>query len=92
MGAASSGVALETADIALMADKLSNIPFAIGLSKKASSIIKQNLVISIGMVIILIPFTLTGYATIGPAVVGHEGSTLIVVFNALRLMAYKIRV
>ena len=92
MGAASSGVALETADIALMADKLSNLPFAIGLSKKASSIIKQNLVISIGMVIILIPLTLTGYATIGPAVVGHEGSTLIVVFNALRLLAYKTRV
>ena len=92
MGAASSEVALETADIALMADKLSNLPFAIGLSKKASRIIKQNLIISLGMVIILIPLTLTGYATIGPAVVGHEGSTLIVVFNALRLLAYKARV
>jgi Cd2+/Zn2+-exporting ATPase len=92
MGAASSEVALETADIALMADKLSNLPFAIGLSKKASRIIKQNLIISLGMVIILIPLTLTGYATIGPAVVGHEGSTLIVVFNALRLLAYKTRV
>jgi Cd2+/Zn2+-exporting ATPase len=89
MGAASSEVALETADIALMADKLSNLPFAIGLSKKAGRIIKQNLVISLGMVVILIPLTLTGYATIGPAVVGHEGSTLIVVFNALRLLAYK---
>ncbi len=92
MGAASSEVALETADIALMADKLSNLPFAIGLSKKAGRIIKQNLVISLGMVIILIPLTLTGYATIGPAVIGHEGSTLIVVFNALRLLAYKARV
>ncbi len=92
MGAASSEVALETADIALMTDKLSNLPFAIGLSKKAGRIIKQNLIISLGMVIILIPLTLTGYATIGPAVVGHEGSTLIVVFNALRLLAYKVRV
>lgn len=89
MGAAGSDVALETADIALMADKLSNLPFAIGLSKKASSIIKQNLVISMGMVIILVPLTLLGYASIGPAIIGHEGSTLVVVFNALRLLVYK---
>lgn len=89
MGAAGSDVALETADIALMADKLENLPFAIGLSKKAHSIIRQNLVISLGMVILLIPLTILGIANIGPAVMGHEGSTLIVVFNALRLLAYK---
>jgi Zn2+/Cd2+-exporting ATPase len=89
MGAAGSDVALETADIALMADKLANLPFAIGLSKKAHGIIRQNLIISLGMVVILIPLTILGYATIGPAVIGHEGSTLVVVFNALRLLAYK---
>jgi len=89
MGAAGSDVALETADIALMADKLNNLPFAIGLSKKAGRIIRQNLFISLGMVVILIPLTITGYATIGPAVIGHEGSTLVVVFNALRLLGYK---
>jgi len=89
MGAAGSDVALETADIALMADKLSNLPFAIGLSKKAHGIIRQNLVISLGMVVILIPLTILGIAHIGPAVIGHEGSTLVVVFNALRLLAYK---
>ncbi len=89
MGAAGSDVALETADIALMADKLANLPFAIGLSKKASAIIRQNLFISLGMVVILIPLTITGYATIGPAVIGHEGSTLVVVFNALRLLGYR---
>ena len=89
MGAAGSDVALETADIALMADKLENLPFAIGLSKKAHGIIKQNLVISLGMVAILVPLTITGYASMGPAVIGHEGSTLLVVFNALRLLAYK---
>lgn len=89
MGAAGSDVALETADIALMADKLSNLPFAIGLSKKAHNIIRQNLVISLGMVVILIPLTILGIANIGPAVIGHEGSTLVVVFNALRLLGYK---
>ncbi|MFS8082686.1 MAG: heavy metal translocating P-type ATPase, partial [Ginsengibacter sp.] len=89
MGAAGSDVALETADIALMADNLSTLPFAIGLSKKASAIIRQNLIISIGMVLLLLPLTISGIATIGPAVIGHEGSTLVVVFNALRLLGYK---
>jgi Cd2+/Zn2+-exporting ATPase len=89
MGAAGSDVALETADIALMADKLDNLPFAIGLSRKAKRIIKQNLIISLGMVAILVPLTLMGMVEIGPAVVGHEGSTLLVVLNALRLLRYK---
>ena len=44
---------------------------------------------SIGISLLLVPLTITGYASIGPAVVGHEGSTLIVVFNALRLLGYK---
>lgn len=90
MGAAGSDVALETADIALMADKLDNLPFAIGLSRKAKRIIKQNLVISLGMVAILVPMTIMGTIAIGPAVVGHEGSTLLVVLNALRLLRYEI--
>ena len=89
MGAAGSDVALETADVALMADRLDNLPFAIGLSRKAKSIIRQNLVMSLGMVVILIPLTLLGIAEIGPAVVAHEGSTLVVVGNALRLLRYK---
>jgi Cd2+/Zn2+-exporting ATPase len=89
MGAAGSDVALETADIALMADKLSTLPFAIGLSRKAKLIIKENLIISLGMVAVLVPLTITGTISMGPAVIGHEGSTVLVVFNALRLLAYK---
>jgi len=89
MGAAGSDVALETADIALMGDRLDKLPFAIALSRKANGIIKQNLFISLGMVVVLIPLTLLGIASIGPAVIGHEGSTIIVVFNALRLLVYK---
>ncbi len=89
MGAAGSDVALETADIALMADKLETLPFAIGLSRKAKGIIKQNLWVSLGIVAILIPSTILGLANIGIAVLIHEGSTLVVVFNALRLLAYK---
>lgn len=88
MGAAGSDVALETADVALMADDLSHLPFVIGLSRRTASTIRQNLWISLGMVALLVPATVLGLG-IGPAVALHEGSTLIVVVNALRLLAYR---
>jgi Cd2+/Zn2+-exporting ATPase len=88
MGAAGSDVALETADVALMADDLNLLPFAVGLSRKTRGIIRQNLWISLGMVAFLVPATVLGLG-IGPAVALHEGSTLIVVFNALRVLAFK---
>lgn len=72
MGAAGSDVALETADVALMSDKIENLPFVIGLSRKSKSIIKQNLWISLGIVAVLIPSTLIGWASIGVAVAIHE--------------------
>ena len=89
MGAAGSDVALETADVALMADRLDNLPFAIGLSRAAHRIIRQNLWISLGVVAILVPLTILGVASLGPAVIAHEGSTMVVVLNALRLLAYR---
>jgi Cd2+/Zn2+-exporting ATPase len=88
MGAAGSDVALETADVALMADNLDHLPLAIGLSRATRRIIRQNLWMSLGMVAFLVPATLLGL-NIGPAVALHEGSTLVVVFNALRLLAYR---
>lgn len=89
MGAGGSDVALETADVALMADDLRALPFAMGLSRSARAIIRQNLWASLGMVLFLIPATIFGIAGIGIAVALHEGSTLLVVANALRLLAYK---
>ncbi len=88
MGAAGSDVALETADVALMADDLAHLPFAVGLSRSTRWIIRQNLVVSLGVVALLVPATIMGLG-IGPAVMAHEGSTLLVVFNALRLLAYR---
>ena len=88
MGAAGSDVALETADVALMADDLAHLPFAVGLSRQTRSIIRQNVVVSLGVVAFLIPATILGLG-IGPAVALHEGSTLLVVFNALRLLGYR---
>ena len=87
MGAAGSDAALETADVALMADDLSQLPFAVGLSRQTRRVITQNLWIALGMVAVLVPATIAGL-TIGPAVVLHEGSTLLVVGNALRLLRY----
>ena len=89
MGAAGSDVALETADVALMADDLRALPFAVSLSRRSSRIIKQNLWASLGIVALLIPATILGLG-IGPAVLIHEGSTLIVVANALRLLGMRM--
>lgn len=88
MGAAGSDVALETADVALMADDLTRLPFSVALSRRASGVIRQNLWVSLGVVAVLIPATILGL-NIGTAVLFHEGSTLLVVCNALRLLAYK---
>jgi len=90
MGAAGSDVALETADVALMADDLNHLPFAVGLSRQTNRIIRQNLWISLGMVAFLVPATILGLR-LGPAVLLHEGSTLLVVLNALRLLAYQTK-
>ncbi|MDG5767859.1 heavy metal translocating P-type ATPase [Balneolales bacterium ANBcel1] len=88
MGAAGSDVALETADVALMADDLGKLPVVVGLSRRTRQIIRQNIFISLGMIAFLVPFVLFGYAGMGIAVLLHEGSTLVVVMNALRLLGY----
>ena len=90
MGAAGSDVALETADVALMADNLDHLPFDVGLSRQTRRIIRQNLWASLGMVALLVPATIFGMR-MGVAVLFHEGSTLLVVGNALRLLAYRAR-
>jgi Cd2+/Zn2+-exporting ATPase len=88
MGGAGTDVALETADVALMGDDLGKLPFTVALSRGARAVIRQNLLISLGVVALLIPATLSGWAGIGVAVLIHEGSTVVVVLNALRLLTY----
>lgn len=88
MGAAGSDVALETADVAVMDDDLTHLPFAVELSRAMSRIIRQNLWMSLGVVGLLVPATVAGLGT-GPAVAMHEGSPLVVVLNALRLLALR---
>ncbi|PVX52048.1 Cd2+/Zn2+-exporting ATPase [Balneicella halophila] len=91
MGAAGSDVALETADIALLSDKISKIPFAVGLSRSAEKIIKQNLYISLGSIAVLIPMALFDITGIGATIVLHEGTTVFVILNALRLLSYNLK-
>ncbi|KAA0220285.1 cadmium-translocating P-type ATPase [candidate division KSB1 bacterium] len=91
MGGAGTDVALETADVALMSDALDKLPFAVGLSRHARRIIKQNLFISLGVIALLLPSALLGVTGIGIAIIFHEGSTLVVVANALRLLAYEVK-
>jgi len=90
MGGAATDVALETADVALMGDDLSKLPFAIGLGRATRAIIQQNLILSLGVIAGLIVLALSGLAGIGAAVLLHEGSTLVVVLNALRLLNYRL--
>lgn len=89
MGAAGTATALETADVALMADDLSRLPFAVGLSRQARAIIRQNLLVSMSVIAALAITAVTGVAGIGVAVAIHEGSTLLVIANALRLLMYE---
>lgn len=88
LGGASTDVALETADVALIADDLSKLPFAVGLGRATRAVILQNLTIALGVILFLIAATLSGWAGFGIAVAIHEGSTLAVALNALRLLRY----
>ncbi len=86
MGARGADAALEQADVVLMNDKLENFLAAFRLSQRARRIIRQNLFISLGTVIVLVSFAMVGKIPLTIGVVGHEGSTVIVVMNSLRLL------
>ena len=86
MGVAGSDAALETADVALMADELAKIPFAIRLSRAASRNIKVNIGFSLGLKLAFLVMAFAGAATLWMAVVADMGASLIVIANALRLL------
>ena len=93
MGAGGTDVALETADVVLMSSDLGRLPFTLQLSRKANQIIRQNVIFSIGVIVLLVlstilaPIVWPGFLLPLPlGVVGHEGSTLVVVLNGLRML------
>ncbi|MFC1466405.1 MAG: heavy metal translocating P-type ATPase [Candidatus Brachytrichaceae bacterium NZ_4S206] len=89
MGAAGTDVALETADVVLMSDDLRNIPYAISLSRQARRVVIQNLTFAIAVIIVLVIAALGFELPLPVGVVGHEGSTVIVVLNGLRLLMFR---
>ncbi|WP_448576366.1 heavy metal translocating P-type ATPase [Thermomicrobium sp.] len=91
MGAAGTDVALETADVVLMSDDLTKLPYAIQLSRAARRVIVQNLAIALGVILLLVTSILVHGVPLPLAVVGHEGSTIVVVLNGLRLLAFRPR-
>lgn len=89
MGAAGTDVALETADIVLMADDLTKIPYVIALSRKTRRTLIQNLTFALGMILVLIGAVLGFSLALPLSVIGHEGSTVLVSLNGLRLLGFK---
>ena len=90
MGARGSDAALEQAEVVLMHDRLENFLAAFRLSHRARAVIRQNLVISLGTVGVLVTLAMIGKIPLTLGVVGHEGSTVVVVMNSLRLLIGKI--
>ena len=88
MGAAGSDVALETADVVLMSDDLTKIPYIKSLSRRAQRIVWQNIVFAMAVIATLVISNLLVGVPLPLGVVGHEGSTLVVVANGLRLLRY----
>ncbi len=86
MGGAGSDAALETADVVLMGDDLRRLPYAIALGRRARRVIVQNLAFSSAVIVTLILATLAGWTNLTLGVIGHEGNTLLVVLNGLRLL------
>lgn len=86
MGAAGSDVALEAADVALLADDLTALPRAYRLAQRANAVIRQNLAFALGIMALMVVLTLAGRLPLPLGVLGHEGGTLLVVANGLRLM------
>lgn len=86
MGGAGTDAALETADVALMADDLEKLPYTIRLSRKALHIIKENIMFALGLKIIALLLIIPGMLTLWIAIFADMGATLLVVLNSLRLL------
>ncbi len=89
MGGAGTDTALETADIALMADDLGKLPFSVKLSRKALMIIKQNITFSLGIKLVALLLVVPGWLTLWIAIFADMGATLLVTLNSLRLLRVK---
>ena len=90
MGGAGTDVALETADMVLMSDDLHKLPHALGLARSARKVVFQNLTFALVVIVLLVISAFGANLPLPLGVVGHEGSTVLVVLNGLRLLAYRL--
>ena len=88
MGTAGTDAALETADIALMADDLDKLPYTVSLGRKAVAIIRQNIAAALVIKAVFIVLALAGVATLWAAVVADMGASLLVIFNGMRMLKF----
>jgi len=88
MGTAGTDAALETADVALMADDLEKLPFAVSLGRRTVAIIRQNITLSLAIKAAFIVMAVAGAATLWSAVVADMGASLLVIFNGMRLLNF----
>ncbi len=86
MGAAGTDVAMETADVVLMSDNLHNVALALAASRRARRVVIQNLTFAFGVIVIMVVATLVARVPLPLGVVAHEGSTVLVCLNGLRLL------
>lgn len=82
-------VAMETADIVLIQDDLEQIPFSLAISKQTRRLVMQNIIFSISVIVLLIISNLLQTINLPLGVIGHEGSTILVILNSLRLLRYR---
>jgi len=91
MGAAGTDVAMETADVVLMGDRLETIPLLLGMARHARRVLIQNLTFATAVIALLVAAALGLHLALPLGVVGHEGSTVLVCLNGLRLLVYSPR-
>lgn len=92
MGAAGTDIAMETADVVLMGDKLENVPLLLGMARHARRVLFQNLTFAGGVIVVLLIAAFGINLPLPMGVIGHEGSTVLVCLNGLRLLVYKPKV
>src|SRR5690606_11260187 len=91
MGAAGSGVAIETADIALMQDDLLMLPEALGLARRTVRVMRPNILLAVATVVLLLAGVIAGGVTMAGGMLVHQPSVLLVIVNAMRLLRRRAR-
>lgn len=89
MGAAGSDVALESADVVFMGERLEHLPYAFSVSRRARRVVTANLTFALGVIVVLVIGSLGAHLPLPLGVLGHEGSTVLVCLNGLRLLFHK---